>query len=80
MKFGVLRAGSWNIFWKVLLSLWANIPDVSEYHSAFIFMIKQSKNNGMLDPRDENTKVLRSAADYLPNEKSHVSVDINFRM
>lgn len=63
-----------------MFSLWVNIPDVSEYHNAFIFMNKQSKNNGMFDPKDKNTKVLRSAADYLPNEKSHVSVDIKFRM
>jgi len=53
-----------------MLSLWANIPEVSEYHSAFTFMIKQSKNSGMLDPNDENTKVLRSAANYLPKEKT----------
>jgi len=63
-----------------MFSLWVNIPEVSEYHSAFTFMIKQSKNNGMFDPNDENTKVLRSAADYLPNEKRHMSVDMNFRM
>jgi len=53
-----------------MVYLWANIPDVSEYHRAFIFMIKQSKNNGMLDPKNENTKALRRAAEYLPNEKT----------
>jgi hypothetical protein len=72
MKFGVLRAGSWDIFWKLMFFLWVSIPDVSEYHRALIFLIKQSKNNGMLDPKAESTAVLQSAADYLPNEKKNI--------
>jgi len=56
-----------------MLSLWANIPDVSEYHSAFIFMLKQSKNNGMLDPKDGNTRSSKRRGLFAQRKKSRVS-------
>jgi len=46
------------------------VPDVSEDHTAFIFMLKQSKNTLLVqtDPKEEGTMLSRKVRNHLPND------------
>jgi hypothetical protein len=80
MIIGVLRAGSWNIIRKEILSLWASILDVSEYHGAFIFVIISPRIMECLTARMKALRPFEAPGTLCPTKNRQVSVDMNFRM